>query len=294
MGINKRLVESLIRCGAFDSLGVRRSQLIAVYEKVLESVMQERKRNVEGQVSLFSELESASDQAYHMLDLPDIEEFPKKMLLSMEKEMTGVYISGHPLDEYKDVLEGYHTTQDVLQLRNADENEIINGSVDLNLSEESTVVLGGIITDKKIKYTKNNSIMAFVTLEDLYGAIEVIVFPLVYSKYSSLLEEDKVVTIKGRISLREDEEPKIICNEVEPLTNEKSKLYLKIRSDMQPGIQNRIYEVLQKYKGNIPVYLYMESINKTFRSKPELWIRRDSELIKELSGLLGENCVKMI
>lgn len=294
VGINKRLVESLIRCGAFDSLGVRRSQLIAVYEKVLESVMQERKRNVEGQVSLFSELESASDQAYHMLDLPDIEEFPKKMLLSMEKEMTGVYISGHPLDEYKDVLEGYHTTQDVLQLRNADENEIINGSVDLNLSEESTVVLGGIITDKKIKYTKNNSIMAFVTLEDLYGAIEVIVFPLVYSKYSSLLEEDKVVTIKGRISLREDEEPKIICNGVEPLTNEKSKLYLKIRSDMQPGVQNRIYEVLQKYKGNIPVYLYMESINKTFRSKPELWIRRDSELIKELSGLLGENCVKMI
>ena len=146
----------------------------------------------------------------------------------------------------------------------------------------------------KNKVYQNNSIMAFVTLEDLYGAIEVIVFPLVYSKYSSLLEEDKVVTIKGRISLREDEEPKIICNEVEPLTNEKSKLYLKIRSDMQPGIQNRIYEVLQKYKGNIPVYLYMESINKTFRSKPELWIRRDSELIKELSGLLGENCVKMI
>ena len=295
MGINKRLVESLIRCGAFDSLGALRSQLMAVYEKTLDSISQDRKRNVAGQVSLFAELGSESPRAYKTDSLPDIEEFPKKILLSMEKEMTGVYISGHPLDEYKEVLEGYHTTQDILALHNTDEHEMMNSSFASNLTENSAITLGGIITNKKIQYTRNNSVMAFITLEDLYGAIEVIVFPLVYSKYASLLEEDKTVTIKGRISLREDEDPKIICNEVETLTNHMSKkLYIKIESDKDPKIQDEVSEVLKKYKGNIPVYLYMESTQKTYKSNPDLWVRRDSGLLQELSSVLGEKCVKMI
>ncbi|MGI6140247.1 MAG: DNA polymerase III subunit alpha [Caldicoprobacterales bacterium] len=294
-GINKRLVESLIRCGAFDSLGVRRSQLIAVYEKTLDSIMQERKRNVAGQVSLFGELASGSSNAYQADNLPEMEEFPKKMLLSMEKEMTGVYISGHPLDEYKEALEGYHTTQDIMVLYNTDENEMMNGSIVSSLSEDATITLGGIITDKKIKYTKNNSVMAFITLEDLYGEIEVIVFPLVYSKYASLLDEDRTVIIKGRISLREDEEPKIICNEVEALQNNKpNKLYIMIERDKEPDIQNEICAILKKYRGNIPVYIYMESTKRTFRSKPDLWIRRDASLLQELSSMLGEKCVKII
>ncbi|MGI6527710.1 MAG: DNA polymerase III subunit alpha [Caldicoprobacterales bacterium] len=294
MGINKRLVESLIRCGAFDSLGAYRSQLITVYEKVLDSLIQERRRNIAGQVSLFGDLTSDSSENYAPDLLPDIEEYPTKILLSMEKEMTGVYISGHPLDEYKDALDGYQTTQDIMALHHTDENEGMTGSLVTDLSEGSTVTLGGIITDKKIKYTKNNSIMAFVTLEDLYGAIEVIVFPAVYSTYASLLVEDKTVLIKGRISLREDEEPKIICNEVEPLINSrKQKLYIKIDSGKGPNIQNEIFDVLRRYKGSIPVYLYVESTKKTYRSSPDLWIRRDSGLLQELSSMLGEKCVKM-
>lgn len=294
MGINKRLVESLIRCGAFDSLGAHRSQLIAVYEKVLDSLMQERRRNVAGQVSLFGELASHSSKAYASDSLPDIEEYPAKVLLSMEKEMTGVYISGHPLDEYKDALEGYQTTLDIMALHHTDENGGLAGSLDSNLTENSTVTLGGIIADKKVKYTKNNSVMAFVTLEDLYGEIEVIVFPMVYSRYASLLDEDKTVTIKGRISLREDEEPKIICNEIEPLAVDKSqKLYIKIDSKKGSNIQNSICDVLKKYKGNIPVYFYVESTKNTYRSKPDLWIRKDSGLLQELSSMLGEKCVKM-
>ncbi|HHY82277.1 MAG TPA: DNA polymerase III subunit alpha [Clostridiales bacterium] len=296
MGINKRLVESLIRCGAFDSLGARRSQLIAVYEKVLDSIAQERKRNVSGQVSLFGEQSTAAINAGQSDKLPDMDEFPLKMILSMEKEMTGVYISGHPLDEYKDVLEGFNSTLDIMSLQNTEDGEVITGSLSHNLSDGSAVSLAGIITDKKVKYTRNNSAMAFVTLEDLYGAIEIIVFPLVYSRYASLLEEDRVVAIKGRISLREDEDPKVICNEVEALTNNKTykKLYLKISKDINPGIQNEICNVLKKYKGNIPVYLYIESTNKTFRSSPDLWVSTDSALLKELSSMLGEKCVKML
>jgi len=295
MGVSKRMVESLIRCGAFDSLGARRSQLIAVYEKVMDSIAQERKRNVSGQVSLFGGESTVSLSAGQMDKLPEMDEFPKKMLLSMEKEMTGVYISGHPLDEYKEVLEGYNSTLDIMSLQNTEEGEVMAGSLSNGLTDGSDVCLGGIITYKKVKYTKNNSAMAFITLEDLYGSIEVIVFPLIYSRYASLLEEDNAVVIKGRISLREDEDPKVICNEAETLVNKRySKLYLKISRDANPGIQKEICNVLRKYKGNIPVYLYMEAADRTFRASPDLWIRTDSALLTELSSMLGEKCVKML
>ena len=273
-------MESLIRCGAFDSLGALRSQLMAVYEKTLDSISQDRKRNVAGQVSLFAELGSESPRAYKTDSLPDIEEYPKKILLSMEKEMTGVYISGHPLDEYKEALEEYHTTQDIMALHNTDEQEMLSGSYDSNLKEDSIITLGGIITNKKIQYTRNNSVMAFITLEDLYGDIEVIVFPLVYSKYASLLDEDRTVAIKGRISLREDEEPKIICNEVQDLTNNvKSKLYIKIESDKDPKIQDEVSEVLKKYKAIFP-FIFIWNHPKTYKSNPDLWVRRDSGLCR--------------
>jgi DNA polymerase-3 subunit alpha len=295
VGINKRLVESLIRCGAFDSLGAYRSQLIAIYEMTLDSVMQERKRNVAGQLSLFGEIAPAEPGKYLGDHLPDLEEFPMKMLLSMEKEMTGVYISGHPLDEYKDALEGYSTTMDIMDLQHIEENEGMAAGLSNNFEDGSVVAIGGLVVEKKIKYTKNNNAMAFVTLEDLYGVIEVIVFPQVLSKYSSLLEEDRAVVIKGRISMREEEEPKLIANEVEALVNEKpGKLYLMISSDKSSDIQEDISQVLRKYKGNIPVYLYVESMKKTFRYKSDMWIRRESGLLHELSSLLGEKCVKMV
>ncbi|MDD2502878.1 MAG: DNA polymerase III subunit alpha [Clostridia bacterium] len=292
VGINKRLVESLIRCGAFDSLGARRSQLIAIYEKTLDSVIQERRRNITGQLSLFEGLSHAEPSTYQRDNLPDLEEYPLKMLLSMEKEMTGVYISGHPLDEYKDALEGYHTTMDIMELQNVEENEAM---MPTGLKDGSIVMLGGLITDKKVKYIKNNNAMAFVTLEDLYGTIEVIVFPQVLSKYSSLLEEDRAIVVKGRISLREEEEPKLIVNEAKALVNEKPcKLYLMISSEQSSNIQTDIRQVLSKYKGSIPVYLYFESVKKTYRFQPELWVRRDPGLLHELSSLLGEKCVKIV
>jgi DNA polymerase-3 subunit alpha len=303
VGVNKRLVESLIKCGAFDSLGAHRSQLIAIYDKVLDSVAQDRRRNIAGQVSLFGGQSPLSSTAYRLDKLPDMEEFPFKMLLSMEKEMTGVYISGHPLDEYKDSMESFHTTLDIMSLHDSDEfgnmsmGEIPyhqDDSVPMNLADGSQVTLGGIVSDKIIKYTKNNKMMAFITLEDLYGTIEVIVFPNIYYKFATLLDVDKAVVIKGRISLKEDEEPKIICNEVESLTRKKRKLYIKIPKDKSLNIQNDICVILRKYKGNIPVYLYLEAKDQTLKSSPDLWIRGDSGLLQELTGMLGEKCVKMV
>ena len=296
VGMNKRLVESLILCGAFDSLGAYRSQLIAIFEKTLDSITLERRRNVAGQVSLFGEYAASGSEPYQQDVLPDREEFPRKMLLTMEKEMTGVYITGHPLDEFKDALEGYQTTLDLMLIQNMEEADSGTETLASQLKDGSYVTLGGMIRSKKIKYTKNSNAMAFITLEDLYGTIEVIVFPQMLTKYASLLEEDNGVVIKGRISLREEEEPKLVLNEAMPLTNEKQpeKLYLKISGETKPEIQQEICEVLKRYKGNIPVYLYMEETRKSFRSQRDMWIRRDPALLRELGLLLGEKCVKMV
>lgn len=290
--INKRLVESLIKCGAFDTMNVYRSQLMAVYEKVLDSVAQDRKKNVDGQISLFEQLNSFAETDMEVNILPDIKEFPQKVLLSMEKETLGVYISGHPLAEYKDVLENMTTTLDLQSLNHIDEEAI---SSDIYLNDGARVQIGGIVVEHKRKATRNNNMMAFVTLEDLYGTVEIIVFPTVYKKYSKLLELDKTVIVDGKISLKEEEEPKIICDSVRPLARKQSKkLYLKISKGSSVDIGSDICTVLQKYRGNIPVYLYIEDTNEKKLAHREFWVDENNELISELSNVLGKECVKLI
>ena len=137
--------------------------------------------------------------------------------------------------------------------------------------------------------------MAFITLEDLYGTVEIIVFPTVYKKYSKLLEVDNTVIINGQISLKEEEEPKIICDRVRPLTRRQGKkLYLKISRGSSIDIGKDICDILQKYRGNIPVYLYIEDTNEKRVAQRELWVAENEHLISELSSILGEECVKMI
>ncbi len=290
-GINKRLLESLIKCGAFDSLGAYRSQLMAVYEKILESVVQDRRKNLAGQISLFDQIPTQQEQPMDFEILPDIKEFPKKVLLSMEKETVGVYISGHPLMEYKNILEKFTSTLDIQQSSLEEEAMMASNG----LKDGSKVKVGGIIVEHKRKSTKNNNMMAFVTLEDLYGTIEVIVFPATYKKYSRLLENDSTVIVEGKLSLREDEEPKILCDQVIPLTSSiNRKLYLKIGKNKRIDINRQISPILRKYKGDIPVILYLEASGKQNLANRELWIRQDEELIKELSTLLGKECVKLV
>ena len=210
----------------------------------------------------------------------------------MEKETLGVYISGHPLAEYKDVLENMTTTLDLQSLNHIDEEAI---SSDIYLNDGARVQIGGIVVEHKRKATRNNNMMAFVTLEDLYGTVEIIVFPTVYKKYSKLLELDKTVIVDGKISLKEEEEPKIICDSVRPLARKQSKkLYLKISKGSSVDIGSDICTVLQKYRGNIPVYLYIEDTNEKKLAHREFWVDENNELISELSNVLGKECVKLI
>lgn len=214
---NKRCVESLIKCGAFDSFGVFRSKMMAVYEKLLEGAQQSKKSKVDGQLSLFEipgDLKDMSPEESY----PELNEFSPKMLLAMEKEMLGLYVSGHPLKEYEKEIEeqvtlySYDLGDTPSEGMDASEGSMVQG--DKSLADGMLVTVGGIITEKKTKTTKSNNLMAFITLEDLFGSMEVIVFPTILTRYSALLVNENAVFIDGRISIKEEEQPKIICDSV--------------------------------------------------------------------------------
>ncbi len=203
--INKRCIESLIKSGAFDSFGIFRSRLVASYEKMLDGIQQNRKRNMDGQMSMFDIDSGSSKEIPVHEDYPDIKEYPPKMLLAMEKEMLGLYISGHPLKEFEDDL----NTQVNLFSSSLNQNrsEVTGDGEELieelkNVYDGMPVTVGGIIASKKSKTTKNNNLMAFITLEDLYGYMEVIVFPTIYERFSNLIVEENIVIVNGRISLK--------------------------------------------------------------------------------------------
>ena len=281
--MNKRAVESLIKCGAMDSLGANRAQLLSIFEKTIDSIHADRKRNIEGQFSIFDTIDDISIDD----NLPDLKEFPQNILLTMEKEILGIYISGHPLEPYKIEIERVSTTTTF---------DLLNSGEELDGPKDGTrVVLGGIIVEKKNKITKNNNMMAFITVEDLYGAIECIVFPATFERYNKFLLEDKVVIIEGKVSISEVEDPKIIVERISELnTYNRGKLYLKISSNKDLNTFERLKNILRKYNGETPVYVYMENKNTTVMADRTLWININSKnVIAELKELLGEDCVKI-
>ena len=292
--VNKRAVESLIKCGAFDSLGAYRSQLLAIYERVLEGVTKDKKRNIEGQFSLFDNVTSDDNNSIREDQLPNIAEFDEKNLLSMEKEVIGVYISGHPLSSYSKDLKMVSTINTSEINSNNDDIESLGG--DISLLDGDKVTIGGIIINKKNKITRNNNIMSFITLEDLYGTIEVIIFPRTYDKYENYILEDNIVIIEGNISISEEDEPKIICEAIRPFTPiKKSKVYLKLGKEHSITKLDDIKRVLKKHNGNVPVYVYIERKKQTIMAERDYWINVDSDgLLDDLSKLLGNNSIKIL
>jgi len=272
--VNKRCVESLIKCGAFDSFGVFRSKLMAVYEKMLDSAQQSKKNNVDGQMSLF-EMSSASQSVSVEESYPDIKEFPPKLLLAMEKEMLGLYLSGHPLKEYEEEIKRQATVKstdlisgmDGQSIAGASEGEMADQGKEL--MDGMLVTVGGIVTAKKTKTTKNNNLMAFVTLEDIYGSLEVIVFPQMLEKYGELLVEENAVFVDGRISIKEEEQAKIICENVRPIKGREAaqnedtsisrrmgrtdKIYIRTNMPSEGDEMKSAISLLKYFSGSTPV-----------------------------------------
>ena len=293
--LNKRQIESMIKCGAFDSLNIRRSQLMQVYERVIDTVVNQKKRTIEGQFSLFDN--TASDNMnLQDEDVPDIPEYNDKTLLSMEKEMVGVYLSGHPLSEYENELERFATTNtnEVAEIGETEEHT--------NLSDGSRVVIGGIIIKKQNKITKNNNMMAFITLEDLYGTVEGIVFPKIYEDCKDILFEDNIVLIEGTIDASEDEAPKLICNKITALENTDAcenegvstgKLYLKVENvEHYKKVKHNFLNITLKHSGNDRVIIYDQQKKATMVLPKKNWVNiDDEELINSLKALLGNDNV---
>lgn len=205
--LNKRSVESLIKCGAFDVFQVYRSRLIANYEKILDRVSQRRKTLLSGQMSLFDAVPEADNFAD--IEWPDIHEYDTRLLLSMEKEMLGLYISGHPLDEYSDIIQN-HVTVFSYEFELSEDGEANQDQ----FTDGKYVRIAGIVDSIKTISTKNNRMMAFVTVEDLYGQMEVIVFPNIYDRFAKYLSKESQILVEGRISIKEDEQPKILADKI--------------------------------------------------------------------------------
>ncbi len=299
--LNKRAVESMIKAGVFDSLNLTRAGLLAAYERIIEGIHQDRRRNIAGQVSLFNTFNETLPDTIKSEVLADVKEFPDKYLLNFEKEILGIYLSGHPLSEYEELIGKVATAN------SSDLKEIQDENNALGLRDGQKIIVTGIVMKKQDKTTKNNNLMAFLTLEDLFGTIEVIAFPGVYDRCIQHLYEDSIIIVVGKINLKEDEEPKIIAENIVPLTEEKvnmiisrkkpflkraRKVYLKLRN-RDKALMGRIRQILQKNKGTTPVYLYIESEKLKLLADKDLWVDIDEEMINELKKVIGGDSIKV-
>ncbi len=213
--VNKRAIENFIKAGALDSLGGTRKQFMSVYVQILDHISKDKKSNMAGQMSLFDIATEDTKEEFD-IRMPEVGEYNKEMMLAFEKEVLGIYISGHPMEEYQELWQTHitHHTSDFA----LDEE---TGAV--RAEDQATAIVGGMIADKTIKYTKNDKVMAFLSLEDLVGNVEVVVFPKDYEKYGNILMEDAKVFIKGRISVEEDKDAKLICEQIAGFEEAESK-----------------------------------------------------------------------
>ncbi len=299
---NRRAVESLIRCGAMDSFGANRRQMLQGLPVLVTNIEENRRKTMYGQVGLFD----ISDDFGMSFELPEVAEFSKAELLAMEKDMTGLYLSGHPMDKYEDYINkfGCARTFDVLEA----------ATEGARLHDKDSVILCGIITHITVKQTRaNKANMAFVTLEDLYGTVEVILFPKTFERFGSLISEGTVIGVSGSLSVEEEKDTKILVNAVfrpnadsppqssalnnrkpeEKKPSKRSGLYLKFESKGDSRL-HRAETVLSIFEGGIPLYYYYEDEGKYIRMPQDRWVDVNPTMLSELKRLLGEGNVALI
>lgn len=204
--VNKRAIENFIKAGAMDGLGGTRKQCMSVYVQILDHIVKDKKNNLAGQLTLF-DIASEEDKEEFDIRMPDVGEYTREMLFAFEKEVMGIYVSGHPLEEYQELLQKYAT------FRSGD-FALDEETGQVAVTDRAQAVVGGMIAEKTIKYTRNNQVMAFISLEDLVGSVEVVVFPRDYEQYSALLTDDAKIFIRGRVSVEEDKDAKLICEQI--------------------------------------------------------------------------------
>lgn len=297
--VNKRAIESLIFSGSLDCFNKKRSQMLAVYEKIMDGVSRDKKRNLKGQVSLFSSIE---DNKEISIKYPEVKEFDKRYLLSMEKEMTGLYISGHPLSEYEEVLKKSSVTKisDIIDVSSEEEEEFNTAKA----QDQQKVTVGGIISSLSKKVTRKNDMMAFAVLEDMYGSIEVIIFPKVLDKYKEIIKEDGLILVRGRVSIREDEAPKILAEDIEELkketensgsSEENKSIYILVNDkSLIEKAKKTIKESSEGNAGINPIIICTKKERLKFMMKAEFWVDVNEDLVSKLMREFGKDNVKIM
>lgn len=285
--VNKRTIENFIKAGALDGLEGNRRQKMMIYGSLLDALNQEKKTTMAGQMTLF-DIAPEEDKAEYEIKLPNVEEYDKEVLLGFEKEVLGIYISGHPLEEYMERLKkntNAVTTDFVL-----DEE---TGT--LKVTDGARVRIGGMITDKVIKYTKNNKAMAFITLEDLVGTVEIIIFPKDYERYAKYLENDAKVFVEGRITAEEDRNGKLICEKIISFDEVKRELWLQFpsKSDFEEK-EGALYGKMMDADGSEHVVIYLAAEKQMKRLPENRNVAITKELLEELERFLGKNNVKVV
>ena len=285
--VNKKAVENFIKAGAFDSLPGTRKQFMSAYVQIMEHIVKDKKNNMAGQLSLFDIADESQKEDFDV-KLPDVGEYSKEMLLAFEKEVLGVYISGHPLEEQEELWRKGIT--------NTTADFVINEEIgEPAVRDNMPAIIGGIIVDKKIKYTKNDKIMAFLQIEDLVGSVEVIVFPRDYEKNSDKLLEDNKVFVRGRVSLEEERDGKLICEKITAFDEIPKKLWIKFPSkEAYESKSKELLDLLADSDGKDSVIIYIEEI-KAMKKLPPNWnVNADEQLAKVLSEKFGKENVKIV
>ncbi|MDP4120052.1 MAG: DNA polymerase III subunit alpha [Bacillota bacterium] len=300
-GINIRAIESLIKCGALDNLGTNRRQMLTMLNMVLDDLDFKKQHSQNGQVSLF---DLNDEEEKNETEIPNLEEFSNKELLFMEKDMAGMYLSGHPMNDYIELQS---------KIRADRTSDIINGEDGGRYSDGKTVKILGVITKTKQQLTKSRQMMAYVTIDDKFGSLELLVFPKTLSEYGNLLAEGSVVEVLGTINSRENEETKVICNfvtSVENVNASNEKISYKSKEqysqnsmreeslnirvpNMNCDLFVKVKNVLSIFEGKTPVYFYLTDENKKMLAPASLFIEINDPMITELKNILGEENVSV-
>ncbi len=312
--VNKKAVESLIKAGALDCFSENRAAHMCIYESLIETAQSDAKNVIEGQLSLFQLNAETMEQSRDIRRLPDVKNFEKDILIAQEKEMLGVYITDHPLSEYRDMIEKSVTvtSQDLAEVLEGEES----GEVHSFVTDGMHAVMAGIVTGRKTLITKTNKMMAFVDMEDLYGTVEVVVFPNVYERYGALTAEDAVISVSGKVNFKEGEVPKLLADRItdirqlgelaadirdaradtyrsaadeyrsEPVPQPEGLIKIKLPEGDTAELLEQIKDIMTEHRGNYQAIVYMPA-GGSFRTEPSLWVDPGPEFRNSIVEIVG-------
>ena len=285
--VNKRAIENFIKAGALDCLEGNRRQKMNVYGQIVDSIAQEKKNSFAGQMSLF-DLVSDEDKKDFEIRMPNVGEYDKEMVLAFEKEVLGIYLSGHPLEGYRGIMDKMISAK----------------TTDFQPDEESgipkvydgqKVIIGGMITERTIKYTRNNKVMAFLTVEDLVGTVEVVVFPRDYEKWQTLITDDARVFIQGRVNAEDDRPSKLILEKVHYFEDIPREIWIQFKDKAEySAAEAELQSFLQSASGTSAVVIYLKDVKAMKRLPAAFCIRSNEEILSELKKKYGESNVKVV